>query len=211
MPPVSSEQLRASLSKYVPDEVVDDCVDWIRTHRIMVRIKRSRHSKYGDYHPPADGRSHKITINHDLNKYAFLITFTHEVAHLVCFNKHGNRVLPHGSEWKREFRNLLIPFIYKNVFPADIKHAVINYMQDPAASSCTNIHLQKALKAYDEKKSGWTHLEELEEGIEFKTATGKTFVKGKKLRKNFECYDITGKHKYFIHPLLEVMILNCNE
>jgi SprT protein len=200
---VSSELLRNSLLKYVPEEVVDDCIDWIRTHRISVRIKKSRQSKFGDYHPPTSGQSHKITINHDLNKYAFLITFTHEVAHLLCFNRYGNRPQPHGEEWKREFKNLLIPLLYKNVFPEDVKHALVRYLKDPAASSCTDIHLLKALNRYNSKKEGWEHLEDIEEGSLFLTATGKKFVKGPRLRKNFECFD-ESKHKYFIHPLMEV-------
>jgi SprT protein len=201
---VSSEHLRSSLLNYVPEDVVDDCVDWIRTHRIIVRIKKSRQSKYGDYHPPAFGQNHKITINHDLNKYAFLITFTHEVAHLLCFNRYGNKPLPHGEEWKREFKNLLIPLLYKNVFPDDIKQALIRYMKDPAASSCTDLHLLKALNGYNARKEGWAHLEDLAEGTSFKTATGKKFVKGPRLRKNYECFD-EQRHKYFIHPLMEVM------
>jgi SprT protein len=202
--PVTSEHLRESLLRYVPEDVVDDCVDWIRTHRITVRIKKSRLSKYGDYHPPQRGENHKITINHDLNKFAFLITFTHEVAHLLCFNRYGNKPLPHGEEWKREFKNLLIPLLYKNVFPQDIKHALISYLKDPAASSCTDLHLLKTLNRYNVKKEGWHILEELEEGIVFKTKSGKTFTKGKRLRKNFECYD-EQNHKYFIHPLMEVV------
>ncbi len=205
--PVTTEHLRDSLLKYVPEDVVDDCIEWIRTHRITVRIKRSRQSKYGDYMPPVAGENHKITINHDLNKYAFLITFTHEVAHLLCFNKHGNRVMPHGAEWKREFKNLLIPFLYKGVFPEDIKKAVIGYIKDPAASSCTDLHLQKALSLYNAKKEGWQHLEDLSEGSTFKTTSGKVFIKGKKLKKNFECIEATHRHKYFIHPLMEVCLV----
>ncbi len=202
--PVSSEHLRDSLLKYVPADTVDDCIEWIRTHRITVRIKKSRQSKYGDYHPPQRGENHKITINHDLNPYAFLITFTHEVAHLLCYNRYGNRTLPHGEEWKREFKNLLIPLLYKNVFPADVKHAVIRYLKDPAASSCTDLHLLKTLNKYNPVKEGWMHLEDLEEGSTFQTATGKIFRKGKQLRKNFECFD-EKNHKYFVHPLMEVM------
>jgi SprT protein len=206
--PVSSEHLRDSLLKYVPEEVVDDCIEWIRAHRIMVRIKKSRQSKYGDYHPPLPGQNHKITINHDLNKYAFLITFTHEVAHLLSFNKYGNRHAPHGAEWKREFKNLLIPLLYKNIFPDDIKHALIHYLRDPAASSCTDTHLLKALNRYNVRKEGWLHLEDLAEGTFFKTVNGKHFKKGPKLRKNYECFD-EFDHKYFIHPLMEVReILN---
>jgi SprT protein len=198
------ENLREAIKKYVPEEVVDVCVEWITTHRISVRIKKTRQSKFGDYHAPRDGNSHRISINHELNRYAFLITFTHEVAHLLCYIRHGNRPMPHGSEWKHEFRNLLVPFIYKDVFPVDVKDALLRYLKDPAASSCTDIHLQKILSRYDQRKEGVVLLDELDEGALFRIWNGKTFIKGKKLRKNFECYEAKRRHKYFMYPLMEV-------
>lgn len=208
---MTPEHLRSSLEKYVPADAVDDCVEWITQHRISVRIKRSRQTKYGDYYPPTGGQSHKITINHDLNQYAFLITFIHEVGHLICFNKHGNRVAPHGAEWKREFKNLLIPVLYKNIFPDDIKSALIGYLKNPAASSCSDLQLQKSLSAYNIKKDGWVHLEDLVEGTIFKIHNGKAFIKGRKLQKNFECLSFGNRHKYFINPLMEVMAVDEEE
>jgi SprT protein len=83
---------------------------------------------------------------------------------------------------------------------------LVRYLKDPAASSCTDLHLLKTLNKYNPQKDGWHHLEDLEEGRMFRTATGKIFIKGKQLRKNFECYD-EQKHKYFVHPLMEVMPL----
>ena len=59
-----------------------------------------RNSRYGDYTAPRNGQNHLITVNHNLNKYAFLITLVHEVAHLVTYNNHRHRVSPHGGEWK---------------------------------------------------------------------------------------------------------------
>ena len=202
---MSPEHIRESLKKYLPSDAVEDCVEWIVKHRISVRIKRTRMTKYGDYHPPLRGQNHKITINHDLNEYAFLITFTHEVAHLNCFNRYGISVSPHGEEWKREFKFLLIPLMHRNIFPHDIKSALVNYIRDPSASSCSDLNLQKTLSRYDMKKDGWLHLEDLNEGQAFTTVTGKVFVKGRKLRKNYECYESATQHKYFIYPLLEVL------
>ena len=208
---MTPEHLRSALEKYVPADAVDDCVEWIRQHRISVRIKKSRQTKYGDYYPPTNGQSHKITINHDLNQYAFLITFIHEVGHLICYNIHSNRVAPHGAEWKREFKNLLIPILYKNIFPPDIKIALIGYLKNPAASSCSDLHLQKALSTYNDKEDGWVHLEALDEGTIFKIRNGKAFIKGRKLQKNFECLSFGSRHKYFINPLMEVMAVDEDE
>lgn len=206
-PAVTGEQLRTALAKYVPADAVDTCFDWIREHRIRVRVKQSRQSKYGDYHPPFDGKSHTITINHDLNKYAFLITFTHEVAHLTCFNKFRDRVAPHGEEWKAEFRHHLKGFLDRKIFPDDIRDALIHYIKDPAASSCGDVNLMKALKRYDKNSEGWLHLEEVPYNAQFRLRNGQHFVKGRQLRKNFECYEISTRHKYFIHPLMEVEVV----
>jgi hypothetical protein len=204
---VTGDKLREALSKYVPLDAVETCVDWIRLHRISLRIKKSRSSKYGDYRPPHEGRSHTITINHDLNQYAFLITFTHEVAHLTCFNKYGNRVMPHGEEWKREFRFLLRPLMDRKIFPLDTALALSNYIQDPGASSCSDIQLMKALRKHDTKDEGWEHLEDIPFNSTFEIKNGQRFIKGERLRKNFTCFELINKHKYFIHPLMEVKIV----
>lgn len=204
----TADQLRSTLSKYVPADALDECIHWITKYRIKVRIKKTRQSKYGDYRPPFRGDGHKISINHELNAFAFLITFTHEVAHLTCYIKYGNRTAPHGTEWKREFKHLLIPFIAANIFPKDLRQAVISYLQNPLASSCSDIDLQKALSKYDVKEKGWLYLEELPEGAIFKIHNGKTFVKGKMLRKNYECFELPKRHKYFIYPLMLAMKLS---
>ena len=39
-------------------------------------------------------------MNNNLNKYSFLITITHEIAHMMIWEKHQNKVDPHGEEWK---------------------------------------------------------------------------------------------------------------
>ena len=205
---VTGEKLREALQKYIPERAVDDCVEWIREYKISVRIKHSRASKYGDYRPPQDGKSHIITINHDLNPYAFLITFTHEVAHLTCFLKNRGRVLPHGEEWKNDFRILLSKFIYKNVFPEDVSNAVNIYLKNPAASSCSDLNLMKVLKKYDIKQEGWMHLDEIPYQGTFMLSNGMKFIKGTRLRKNFECFEQESNHKYFIHPLMEVKLLD---
>lgn len=205
---VSAEKLRESLLNYVPAEAVDTVVDWIRTYHISVRIKKSRASKYGDYHPPVDGRGHRISVNHDLNPYAFLLTFTHEVAHLTCFIKHGNRVYPHGEEWKREFRYLLKGFVDRKIFPDDVSAAITNYLIDPAASSCTDVNLQKTLRKYNPETDGWVHVEDVPDNAAFELKNGKRFVKHSRLRKNFVCFELHTRHKYFIPPLLEAKILD---
>jgi SprT protein len=201
---VISELARA-FSKYVPSKALDTCVDWIVDYKIAVRITKSRNSKYGDYRPPSQGRGHRISINHDLNKYAFLLTFTHEVAHLVSYNKFKFRIDPHGKEWKMEFKRLMTPFLRADVFPKDLVVAINGYMNNPAASSCSDIHLMRVLARYDKRDAQWKFLEEIALNTPFRIRSGREFIKGELLNKNFCCTCMKSKHQYIINPLTEVM------
>src|SRR3954466_8161784 len=98
------------LRKYIPEPAVEKIADWIVKYDFKLKITRERSTRLGDYTSPQNGSNHIITINHNLNRYAFLITLVHEVAHLVTYNIHRNKVNPHGSEWKQNFRVLMQPF-----------------------------------------------------------------------------------------------------
>ena len=205
---VTEDQLRIALLKYVPENSVATCVEWIRKYKISVRIKHTRTTKNGDYRPPFNGANHTITINHDLNPYAFLITFTHEVAHLTCFLKHGNRVMPHGQEWKEEFRQLLIPFIRDEIFPSIVKDALIGYTKNPAASSCSDITLMKSLKKFDNRSDGWMHVEDVPLNAKFEIKNGQQFIRGELRRKNYNCIDANSGLLYFVPPHMDAKLID---
>ncbi|MDQ3051424.1 MAG: SprT-like domain-containing protein [Bacteroidota bacterium] len=200
-------ELAQALSKYVPSKSLDTCVDWIVEYKIALRITKSRNSKYGDYRPPMDGKGHRISLNHDLNKYAFLLTFTHEVAHLVSFTKFRFRIDPHGKEWKTEFKKLMQPFLKSDIFPKDLVIAINGYMNNPAASSCSDIYLTRTLGRYDKRDERWKLLEEIALNTQFRIRSGREFIKGELLNKNFCCTCMKSKHKYVINPLTEVQPL----
>lgn len=204
---VTGEDVRRILHKYLPEAAIEICFNWIQHYRIRVRITHKRENILGNYRPPHDGNNHTITINHDLNPYAFLITFTHEVAHLVCFTKHGPFVEPHGEEWKTEYRNLLAGLIHRNIFPEDIHAAVLRCLKNPPATGCGDIQLAKTLSKYNTVNDGYVHLDELPYGSTFRIRNGRTFIKGEKLRTNFICYEVPDSIKYFLHPLMEVEYL----
>ena len=196
--------IRETLSKYIPAETVETLTDWILDYKIKVKITRSRHTKFGDYRAPQNGHGHRITINHDLNKYAFLITFIHEVAHLVVREKYKRSVAPHGNEWKHEFKVLLHPFLNHHIFPEDVLEALKKYFLNPAASSCTDVNLYRSLKKYNHHNPSSLHLEELPEQSIFQLSNGMIFKKGKLLRKRFECFEIKTKKIYLVSPVAEV-------
>jgi len=207
---LSNSDLSTVLSKYVPPDTIKICVSWIVQKNIHLKITRDRSSKYGDYIPLQQG-GHRISVNHNLNQYSFLITFIHEVAHLETYLKYKRRHEPHGKEWKHEFRILLKEFIDRNIFPEDIKKALVNYIHNPSASSCTDYHLHKALKAYDRPDEGRFHLEDLPENSLFtmyKSTSKLRFKKGQKLRTRFQCLEVTTNRIYFVSPMAEVIPYN---
>ncbi|MEZ0454396.1 SprT-like domain-containing protein [Sphingobacterium thalpophilum] len=197
----------ATLKKYMPEEAAPIISNWINDTGCLFKISRSRSSKLGDYRAPFRGSPHRISVNHDLNPYSFLITTIHEFAHLQTWNKHQHRVRPHGSEWKDHFKQLMDPFLKLSIFPADIKQAILNYMENPAASSCTDLHLFRTLKAYDTAKSSALTVESLEDGHYFALKNGRSFQRIGKIRKRYKCMELSTRRIYLFNPIAEVFPL----
>jgi hypothetical protein len=197
----------AILQQFMPEGTAETAYEWIQHYRFRFRISRSRNSRFGDYQAPFKGSIHKISVNHDLNKYAFLITFCHEVAHLITWEMHRDQVLPHGNEWKRFFADLLKNFIGKNVFPPDVEWALRRYMMNPKASSCTDQDLFRILKKYDENPA--THLEEIPMGSLF-SLNKRIFRKGKKKRTRYLCQAVDDRQLYYISGVAEVEVVSAS-
>ncbi|MBN8692558.1 MAG: SprT-like domain-containing protein [Bacteroidetes bacterium] len=191
------------LKKYIPEGAVETIARWIVDYDFKLKIKKERSTKLGDYSSPQNGMNHVITINHNLNKYSFLVTLVHEVAHLSTFNKFKNTVAPHGQEWKNEFKILMQPFLITEIFPADVLYAIRKYLQNPAASSCTDTNLLRTLKLYDEN-SQQIFLEYLPYKSVFLYNGNKVFEKGERIRKRFRCIEIATGTVYLFNPLTEV-------
>jgi len=205
---VSNNTISEVLSKYIPAPAVPICTTWIVKLNIHLRITKSRASKYGDYRPARGSDAHLITVNHNLNQYSFLITFIHEVAHLVCEKKYSRFAAPHGKEWKQEYSALLNFFLSKNIFPPDIEKALRQYVKDPAASSCTDENLLRVLKNHDRNENEKvTFLEELPHGAIFRlNSSDRVFVKGALMRKRFQCFEHNSRAEYRVSALAEVTL-----
>lgn len=198
------------MSRYVPPASVEMCVDWIVKHNIHLHISHDRKTKYGDYRHPYNGEGHKISVNHNMNPYAFLLTFIHEVAHLITWVKYKNSVSPHGHEWKSSFRELLVPVLKQSIFPDDVTIALNNYIRDPAASSCSDMNLQKVLKRYD--KHATLILEEIPGNSLFalKSNPEKIFSKGELQRKRYKCKEVNSRRLYLVSAIAEVILVKQN-
>lgn len=198
-----TERNQAILRKYIPEAAVPMMAEWIVKFDFKLKIKRSRQSKYGDYRAPLPGTNHQITINHDLNPYAFLLTLVHEVAHLLTYERHGHRVKPHGEEWKTAFKDLMRPVMRLDVFPADVRAAIISYMQNPAATSCSDLQLMRTLRRHDDEQAKYIHLETLPFDTVF-LYNGRRFRKGEKRRTRYLCIELDTRRKYLFSALADV-------
>ena len=179
---------------------------------VEVRVVRARRSKLGDHRGPAPGRSrHRITVNDDLNPFAFLTTLLHEIAHAVTWERHergrrrfARRVLPHGPQWKGEFGRILEPVVGDGLLPGDVARALADYLRNPRAATCSDRGLVVALSRYDVPDPVRVRVEEVPQGTAFRIDGGRTFLRGPKLRSRFRCYDARSGAEYRIHGLYRV-------
>lgn len=196
------------LEQYLPPQSAPLIARWIDHFQCDFKISRTRNTKLGDYRAPFGEQSHRISINYDLNAYAFLVTTVHEFAHLLTWNEHKRKARPHGAEWKANFKRMMRPFFELDIFPADIRQAIVRYLENPAASSCTDHHLFKALKKYDHKPEHLVLVENLPLGTVFRMKDGRAFKKESKVRKRFRCTEIATGRLYLFSPLAEVELIS---
>lgn len=198
--------MESVLAKYLPEPVVLPCMELIKANRVHLKIVNERVTRHGDYRRLANGQ-HQITVNATLNKYRFLITLVHEIAHLVAFEKYGRRIKPHGSEWKHTFQHLMIPFIKPTVFPPVLLPLLANHFRNPKASSSTDARLSVALKSFDEQQSDKTYVFEVPLGAVFRIYNGKVFKKGNRRTKRYECVEVASGRVYLFQPNAEVELI----
>ena len=200
-----SEHPMQALTAFLPDGAFDKVVHYLHQYKVHLTVTRERRSVLGDYRNAVHGKNHRITVNSNLNKYAFLITLLHELAHLLTYENYGHRVSAHGKEWKIIYGSMLADFVGKNIFPADIEKDLKHSLNNPAASSCAEEHLMRVLRKYDIKKEGFLLVEEVPAGTLFVTKDGRVFRKGEKLRKRYRCTELKTDLVYLFSAVYEVM------
>ena len=160
----AKKKLYQILLKHVPENAVHYCLDLWTAIPFHFKVTRKRSTKLGDYRYDPRRKSHSITVNVDLNQYSFLITYIHEIAHLLNTERHGRKVPPHGVAWKGCFKELMRPVMTDLIFPHDVLLALQKHMNNPKASTYADSRLVKALRKYDEHEIGLMTLGELKEG-----------------------------------------------
>lgn len=191
------------LEPYLPEHSVDAVFELIKLYGVHLKIVNERVTRHGDYRRDANGY-HQITVNSSLNKYRFLITLVHEIAHLAAFEKFGRKIKPHGEEWKLTFQKLMVPFIRPEIFPPALLPLLARHFRNPKASSDTDATLALALKQFDEKSSEKSYIFEIPYGSRFRIYNGKIFQRGAQRVKRFECIEVETGKIYLFNPNAEV-------
>lgn len=195
------------MSPYVPEAAVHSLAELLDKQPLRFIVSKERSSKLGDYRPPV-GREkrHRITVNGSLNRMAFLITALHEFAHFRHrLSDPKGADLPHGLEWKKHFKEVMQPFLLSEIFPEPLLGVLKKHMQNPRASSTSDVTLSEALMAFDAPPvTGWMLLRELDDQVVFETEKGRKFRKGTLLRSRILCEDMENRRMYRVSPLIKV-------
>jgi SprT protein len=192
------------LRQFIPDAAAAPVLQWLNHYQVHLTITRERKSVLGDYRHATHAQNHRISINGSLNKFSFLITLIHELAHLVTFMEYGNQVLSHGKEWKKVYRDMLKDFLSLSVFPDDILAALKKNLHNLPASSCADEDLMRMLRRYDANRGKLVLVEQVSDGDCFFTEDDRLFRRGKKLRKRFQCVEVSTGKLYLFSSIYEV-------
>lgn len=190
------------LQKYIPEKSIAMVQYLIEQNNFTLKIVNQRQTKHGDFRKLPNGKF-QITVNNNLNKYQFLLTLVHEIAHHVTHQKFG-RVQPHGKEWKTVFQHLMLPFLQPEIYPKEMLAYLANYLKNPKASTDTDVNLSLALKE---------NMAETGKSFIFAIPTGSLFIfkntiykRGNKRRTRIECLNMSNKKTYLFNQNVEVKL-----
>jgi len=201
------QKIYERLARFVPAKAVLPCYNlWLEAPFRFV-VSKGRLTKLGDFSVKSSEDLAVITVNNNLNKYAFLLTYVHEVAHHRVYGQYGKTVKPHGAEWIRMFQKLMEPFLSGNIFPDPLRTILLKHMRQPKASSQSDLRLAQAIAAYDTEKPEGVALQELDLGSNFRLAD-KQFQSIEKRRTRIKCKEFKTGKLYLVHKLARVLPIN---
>ncbi|MFW5706640.1 MAG: SprT-like domain-containing protein, partial [Bacteroidota bacterium] len=197
-------QHKEILHRYFPEETVDQVSSILLRHAIQLKLTRTRITKLGDYRPPLRGKGHRITINGSLGRHMIYLVFLHELAHLLVWNKYGNKARPHGRQWKEEFASLLQNAIYHALIPGHLKEQVLDFSKNIKATFAAHPALWKALRVIDSGSLQQVMVEDIPLDGLFVAANGRLFKREDKIRTRYRCYCLSNHRRYLFHAMAVV-------
>lgn len=186
------------LEHYIPSQAKNKIFEWLENYQCNLKICSPRLSKLGDYQ--YKNKKHFISVNDNLNPYSFLITLTHEIAHMMVFNEYGHKVKPHGYEWKMTFQKLMLNFI--PFFPKDIQRELSRHIKNPKASTTSDPSLITVLENYN--TTTILRICNIKDGTKFYTDNGKEYVRLHKVRTRIKCKNLKNNKLYLFNPICSI-------
>ncbi|MDR6371475.1 hypothetical protein J2795_002738 [Chryseobacterium bernardetii] len=188
-----------SLEKYLPQNTLKYLRIWFADYYIHIKVTRNRNSKLGDYRKLPDN-SHEITVNSTLTPQLFFFVLTHELAHLIAFEKYGRKISPHGNEWKETFRNMLLQSL--EIYDEELKPIIIKFSKSPKANFMASPDLVRYFHT-EKQDDTLQFIEELKKGEFFIYRNEKYLLEGL-VKKNYLCKNLATGRKYSFKPLARV-------
>lgn len=178
----------------MPEDFQNYILEKIKAENIHLRLSPARKSKYGDYRYNFQQKTHAISVNIDLSDVKFMITFIHELAHKVCYDKHLGRVASHGKEWKAVFVDLLKEAKAILVLNEEQKIAFNKTILNPKATG-------DDFEIVDENQ---LLVASLPPETQFELKNGRQFQLIKKRRTRFLCTDLSNGKLYAVAAKAQV-------
>ena len=194
--------MNSNYQNFIPEKAIPFVQFLIDEHSFDLKIVNQRATKHGDFRTLPNNRF-QITINNNLNKYQFLLTLVHEIAHHVTHQKFG-RVQPHGKEWKTVFQHLMLPFLQPKIYPKEILPHLANYLKNAKASTDSDVNLSLALRG-NVSETGKKFVFEISFGSLF-LFKGTIYKRGNKRRTRYECLNMQNKRVYLFNQNAEVKL-----
>lgn len=189
----------SQLSPYLPPGALPWLNQWAKPYALHIKITRDRQTKLGDYRALRGGK-HQITINSGLDPELFFFVFTHELAHLIAFNRFGMAIAPHGIQWKRTFAIMLLESL--EVYSLDLQKIILQFSKNPKANFMASPELVRYFRP-EPTRSHEQYIEDLIPQEEFEYQ-GREFIVNRKLKKNYLCQDLRSGKLYRFSPLAKV-------
>ncbi|SKC00864.1 SprT-like family protein [Soonwooa buanensis] len=188
-----------TLKSYLPENALSFLKIWFADYPIHIKITRNRNSKLGDYRKMPD-QSHQITINSTLEPDLFFFVLTHELAHLIAFEKFGRRISAHGNEWKTTFAQMILESL--DIYPQDLQLILKRFSKSPKANFMSSSDLVRYFH-FDQLKDDEVFMESLQIGDRFMYREDAYKVEEKR-KKLYLCINSTNAKKYLFKPLAKV-------
>ena len=195
-----------TLEQYLPDHTLKKKKKWFSDYYIHIKITKNRNSKLGDYRIMPD-KSHQITVNSTLDKQLFFFVLTHELAHLIAFEKFNYRISAHGKEWKNTFAEMLLESI--GVYTDDLKPIILKFSQNPKANFMASPELVRYFHI-ENPEDDFIFIEDLLINDQFRYK-GEDYTLLEKKKKLYLCINTKNSKKYLFRPLAKVEKLIIDE